>query len=105
MAGATVQTIPKINGFALNPPRLLPLLLQVALVMTILLFFVWSRLEVVHLEYAISSYEAQLRQAQQESRQLLVEAASLRNPLRIEKLAINNLGLRQPTPDQVIMVD
>jgi cell division protein FtsL len=104
MSDAVVRTIPKINGFALRRPRLFPLIAFVIVLMLVSLFFVWSRLEVVNLEYDISTYEVRLRSLQQESRQLKLEAASLRNPARIERMARAKLGLRLPTPEQVITV-
>jgi cell division protein FtsL len=105
MADVVVRSIPRINGISLQHPRLLPLLTFVAVLMGISIFFVWSRLQVVHLEYDISSLEGRLRSMQQESRQLTLEAASLRNPGRIEQVARTELGLRQPTLAQVVIVD
>jgi len=105
MSDVIARAIPKVNGFTLQRPRLLPLLAFVALLLVISIFFVWSRLQVVNLEYGISSLEGQLRSMEQESRRLRLEAASLRNPGRIELMARNELGLRLPTPDQVVTVD
>lgn len=104
MSDVVASSIPKINGFALQRPRLFPLIAFVVVLMVVALFFVWSRLEVVNLEYDISTYEIRLRALQQESRQLKLEAASLRNPARIEQMARTKLGLRLPAPEQVIAV-
>jgi len=107
MADVVVRSIPGINTLRipLHSPRLLPLLAFIALLMGISLFFVWSRLQVVNLEYDISSLEGRLRSMQQESRQLTLEAASLRHPGRVEQVARQELGLRQPTLAQVVIVD
>ena len=105
MSDLTIKTLPGIGGFSLGRPRLLPLLTFVAVIMAVALFFVWSRLEVVNLQYNISSHESRLREMSQESRRLRLEAASLRNPLRIEQMARKGLGLRLPDPEQVIIVD
>jgi cell division protein FtsL len=105
MAEVAVRNIPRINGISLQQPRLLPLLVFIAVLMGISLFFVWSRLQVVNLEYDISSLEGRLRSLQQESRGLTLEAASLRNPGRVEQVARVDLGLRQPTLAQVVIVD
>lgn len=105
MSDTILGGIPKINGFTLQRPRLLPLLAFVTIVLAVSLFFVWSRLQVVHLEYDISSIEAQLRVVNQESQRLRLEAASLRSPGRIEMVARNELGLRLPAPEQVITVN
>ena len=72
--------------------------------MCVALVFVWSRIEVVNLEYEISSYQGRVRDLQQESKRLQLEAASLSSPSRIENMARTRLGLRMPAPEQVITV-
>ncbi len=105
MSDITLKSLPKINGFSLRRPRVVSLLIFAPVIMVAALFFVWSRIEAVNLEYSISSHESRLRQLAQESQRLRLEVASLRNPLRIERMAKNELGLRLPTPEQVIIVD
>lgn len=105
MADILLRPIPKINGFTLQRPRLLPTFVFVALLLLISLFIVWSRLQVVNLDYDIASLEGQLRGLQQESQELRLESASLSRPARIERLARKDLGLRFPSPEQIIMVD
>jgi len=105
MSETILRPIPKINGFALRRPNLLPLFTFIAILLALSLFFVWSRIQVVNLAYDISSLEGRLRGMQQETQRLRLEAASLRSPGRIERVALNELGLRLPTPEQVITVD
>ena len=105
MSETILSSIPKVNGFSLHRPRLFPLFAFIAVLLAISLFFVWSRLQVLHLEYDISSLEGKMRQMQQESTRLRLEAATLRNPVRIEQVARSQMGLRLPTPQQVITVD
>jgi cell division protein FtsL len=105
MADTLLRPIPKINGFSLRRPRLLPSLVFVALVLLISLFIVWSRLQVVNLDYEIASLESRLRSLQHESQELRLESASLSRPARIEQLARTRLGLHFPTPEQIITVD
>jgi len=105
MASVTTRAMPKINGFALRKPRLLPVLGFIGLFSLTALFFVWSRVQVTGLEYDISRIETTLRASRQEVAQLTLEAASLRNPERIERVARNELGLRLPVPEQVVTVD
>ena len=104
MAESIVRPMPKVNGFALQRPRLFPILIFVVILMCVALVFVWSRIEVVNLEYEISSYQGRVRDLQQESKRLQLEAASLSNPSRIENMARTRLGLRMPAPEQVITV-
>lgn len=104
MSDTVLKAIPKANAFSLARPKLLPLFMFIAILLVVSLFFVWSRLQVINLQYDISSLEGRLRTLTQESRRLQLEAASLRNPGRIEQVARNDLGLRHPGPDQIITV-
>ncbi len=102
---ATVKSLPKINGFTLTRPRLLPLFGGLAVLLAISLFFVWSRITVVNLEYDISSLGNRLHEVEQDNTKLRLEAAHLRSPVRIERVARTELGLRMPTLEQVIIID
>ena len=104
MSDTTIRTLPKINGFTLRRPNLLPVLGFIALVLGVSLFFVWSRVQVTGLEYEISRLESSLRSSRQETSKLRLEAASLSNPERIERVARKELNLRLPSAEQVITV-
>jgi cell division protein FtsL len=105
MSDTTIRSLPKINGFSLRRPSLVPVLCFIALVMAASLFFVWSRVQVTGLEYQISQLESNLRDLRQETASLRLEAASLSSPERIERVARKELNLRLPSADQVITVD
>ncbi len=105
MSDTTVRALPKINGFTLHRPNLIPVLGFISLLLAASLFFVWSRVQVTTLEYDISQLESTLREMRQETASLRLEAASLRNPERIERVARKELGLRLPTSEQVVTVD
>jgi cell division protein FtsL len=105
MSDAIIRALPKINGFALRRPNLLPVLGFIALLLAVSLFFVWSRVQVTGLEYEISQLESSLRGVQQEASNLRLEAASLSNPERIERVARKELGLHLPSAEQVITVN
>jgi cell division protein FtsL len=105
MSELAAKALPKINGFSLSRPRLLPHLFFIALLLLVSLFFVWSRLQLVHLEYEISAQETRLRSLQQETRALSLEVATLNSPARVEQIARRELGLRAPTPEQVVIIN
>lgn len=105
MADTTIRALPKINGFMLRRPNLVPVLGFIALLLVASLFFVWSRVQVTSYEYEISQLESTLREIRQETSNLRLEAASLRSPERIERVARKELGLRLPSAEQVITVD
>jgi cell division protein FtsL len=101
----TIGALPKINGFALHRPRLLPMLGFIALLSILSLFFVWCRVQATSLDYEISSLEGAVRKANQETVELRLEVATLGTPQRLEQVAIKDLGLRFPVPEQVVTVD
>lgn len=105
MTETTLGALPKINGFSLHRPRLLPMLGFVALLCVLSLLFVWCRVQATGLEYEISSLEESVRKANQETVELRLEVATLGTPQRLEQVALNDLGLRFPTPAQVNTVD
>lgn len=104
MFQTTSITLPRLAIHIPRRPPLIPTLGFIALLLFLSLFFVWSRLQVLQLEYSISSLEGKLRSGQQETSRLRLEAASLRHPGRIELVAVSELGLRLPNPSQMISV-
>jgi len=105
MSDTTIRALPKINGFSLRRPNLVPVLAFIGILLAVSLFFVWSRVQVTGLEYEISQLESSLRDQRQETSNLRLEAASLSNPERIERVARKELGLRLPSAEQVVTVD
>ncbi len=103
MAGTITHSAPKVVRFDLRRPRLVPVFLMIGVLSLVCLFFVWSRIELTHLEYDLSRLNSELRSTRQEVKKLRIEAASLRHPKRIERLAAKQ-GLRMPTSSQVILV-
>jgi cell division protein FtsL len=84
--------------------QLYPIFLFLVLVFLISIFFVWSRTELVRLEYDISRMEKQLRDLKQDERCMQLEAASLRSPQRVEEVARNDLGMIRAKTEQIIIV-
>ena len=105
MPDAIARALPKINGFTLRRPNLVPVLAFISLLLMVSLFFVWSRVQVTSLEYEMSQLESKLRGLRQDASNLSLEAASLRDPERIERVARKELNLRLPSSEQVITVD
>lgn len=105
MSEAIAKVLPKINGFTLRRPNLVPVLVFISLLLLVSLFFVWSRVQVTSLEYEMSQLQTTLRGLRQEATNLSLEAASLRDPKRIERVARTELSLRLPSSEQVITVD
>ena len=68
------------------------------------LFFVWSRIQVIQLGYEISSALKQGRALTEGNKTLRLEIATLKSYARIEKIAVEDLGMSKPRPDQVIVI-
>jgi cell division protein FtsL len=105
MTETTLGALPKINGFTLKRPRLLPMLGYILLLSALSLFFVWCRVQATSLDYEISSLESAVRKANQDTVELRLEVATLGTPQRLEQVAVTSLGLRFPAPQQVVTVD
>ena len=58
MPDAIARALPKINGFTLRRPNLVPVLAFISLLLMVSLFFVWSRVQVTSLEYEMSQLES-----------------------------------------------
>jgi cell division protein FtsL len=101
----TSIALPKINGFALRRPRLLPVLGFMVMLSVVSLFFVWCRVQATTLSYEISSLESSVRKANQEAVALRLEIATMSTPQRLEQVATRDLGLRFPVAAQVHTVD
>jgi cell division protein FtsL len=79
-------------------------LLIVATLVFCALLFVWSRLEVLQMGYALSRANQVYENLAKESQCLRVEVASLKSPSRIEKLAKEKFGLINPTQGKIILI-
>jgi len=68
------------------------------------LFYVWSRIQVIQLGYEISNALKAERAFAEESKKLRLEIATLKSYARIEKVAVEELGMAKPKPEQVIVI-
>ena len=68
------------------------------------LFYVWSRIQVIQLGYEISNALKEERALAEANKRLRVEIATLKSYTRIEKLAVEELRMAKPKPDQVIVI-
>ncbi|MCK5826443.1 MAG: cell division protein FtsL [Desulfuromusa sp.] len=105
MSEAVSQVTVKITGFSLYRPRLSSVFIAIILISLLSVLFVWSRIHAINLEYSISSMERDIRSHEQQIKKLKTEAAFLARDERIEKLARKELGLRTPSPGQIIRVE
>ncbi len=68
------------------------------------LFYVWSRIQVIRLGYEISSALKEEKSLTEANKRLRVEIATLKSYARIERLAVEELRMAKPKPQQVIVI-
>ncbi|NWF92680.1 MAG: cell division protein FtsL [Syntrophaceae bacterium] len=68
------------------------------------LFYVWSRIQVIQLGYEISNALKEERALAEANKRLRLEIATLKSYPRIEKVAVEELKMVKPKPDQVILI-
>jgi cell division protein FtsL len=68
------------------------------------LFYVWSRIQVIQLGYEISNSLKEERELAEANKKLRLEIATLKSYARIEKIAVEELRMGKPKPDQVIVI-
>jgi cell division protein FtsL len=86
----------------------LPLILFFSLLLPPLiggsLFYVWSRIQVIHLGYEISTALKEGKALTETNKRMRLEALTLKSNARIEKIAAEELKMVKPKPDQVIVI-
>lgn len=75
-----------------------------ALLFGLIMVYGWQHLSGIEYGYHIESEKAQLKQLQEQNRQLRLNEAQLGDPARIDQLA-HQLGLSVPVPGQVVRPD
>ena len=68
------------------------------------LFYVWSRIQVIRLGYEISSALKEEKALNEANKKLRLEIATLKSYARIEKVAVEQLRMAKPKPEQVIVI-
>jgi cell division protein FtsL len=68
------------------------------------LFYVWTRIQVIQFGYEISNALKEERTLTEANKKLRVEIATLKSYARIEKLAVEDLKMAKPKPEQVIVI-
>ncbi len=68
------------------------------------LFYVWSRIQVIQRGYEISNAMKEERTLIESNKKLRLEIATLKSCARIERLALEELRMAKPRPEQVIVI-
>ncbi|SNB47810.1 cell division protein FtsL [Geobacter sp. DSM 9736] len=95
----------KVVALSAQKWDLFPYLIVIMVLLTVVsVFHVWSRVRVIDLNLAISEARRQVKDQHQENSRLKLEVASLKTPARIEAFAKEELGMRLPLDQQVVVV-
>lgn len=66
--------------------------------------YVWSTFEKTQIGYALSKLQKEEMKLKETNRRLRLELAYLKSPENLEREAVNKLGLRTPTPEQIVVL-
>ncbi|MCG2777829.1 MAG: cell division protein FtsL [Desulfobacterales bacterium] len=66
--------------------------------------YVWSNFERTQIGYDLSQLKKEEMRLRETNRKLRLELAILKSPQNLETLAIKKLGLKQPSPEQIIVL-
>ena len=66
--------------------------------------YVWCRVQVVELGYQLSEIHRLHSRLLNDNKKLHLELARLKAPERVQRIAIEQLGLQQPTKDQIVVL-
>ncbi len=68
------------------------------------LFYVWSRVLVINLGYDLSQAMEVQWKLVQDNKKFHIEIATLKSLARIERIALDELGMEKPLPGQIILM-
>lgn len=77
------------------------ILFLVAFMAILCLFYIWSRVQIVQYGYDINSLKSRQHQLMEANKKLRLEVATLKSPPRVEKFAVEKLGMRPVMPEQM----
>lgn len=66
--------------------------------------YVWSNFERTQIGYELSELKREEMRLKEINRKLQLEIDMLRSPQYLERVAVEELGLRPPSPDQIILL-
>jgi cell division protein FtsL len=94
----------KSTAFRLSGRQFVVVLVTVIVFMCCSIGYVWSNFEGTQLGYSISQLRSKEMRLQKANKQLKVELAYLKSSERLERVAIEDLGMISPTPDQIVVL-
>jgi cell division protein FtsL len=90
------------SGFRLTGRQIPLIIAMLFLFMGSSIGYVWSNFERTQLGYDLSQLKKEEMHQREINRKLRVELAILKSPERLESVAVKQLGLSQPRPEQIV---
>ena len=94
----------KRRTFHMTRRQMLLIILMLLLLMGSSIGYVWSNFESTQIGYSLSQLKKEEMRLKETREKLRLELAYLRSPQRLQGLAFQELGLRQPSSDQIIVL-
>jgi cell division protein FtsL len=103
--GVRIHNLPRKGHRLRLTPRQVPLIIGLLVAfMGSGIGYVWSNHEKTQIGYDISQLKKEEMRLLEINRKLRLEIAFLKSPANLEAHAIKRFGLRQPTPDQIVVL-
>jgi len=88
----------------MNRRQVLLIVLMLFLFMGSGIGYVWSNFERTQIGYGLSQLKEEEMRLKEINRKLRLELATLKSSQNLEKLAVERLGLRPPSPEQLVIL-
>jgi cell division protein FtsL len=79
--------------------------MTMSILFLLVMIYVWQHFSAIEIGYQVETQKQQVAQMQEQNRQLRLSEAQLSNPVRIDQIARQQLGLNAPEPGQVVRPD
>jgi len=96
------RTLYRQQPCARRPLPVFPVLMWLCLLTFAGIFTVWVSSQVRQEQYKVGELKAEISRLELENNQIRGEVARLENPARLEKIALEQIGLVYPEPGQVL---
>jgi cell division protein FtsL len=99
-----INSRPKKPRFYVTRRQVFLIIFMLFLFMGSSIGYVWSNFKSTRIGYDLSQLKRDEMKLREENQRLRLELAVLKSPERLEAEAIGRFGLRQPTPEQIIVL-
>jgi len=79
--------------------------ITISVLFALVMVYVWQHFLAIEIGYQVETQKQQVAGMQEQNRQLRLTEAQLSNPVRIDQIAREQLGLNAPEPGQVVRPD